>query len=79
VDGAPRAKSHRLEGGEEVELTVPEQPQAGLEREEVPLRIAWEDDHVLVVDKPAGVVVHPSPGHSSGTLVHGLVGLAAGG
>ena len=79
VDGARRAKSHRLGGGEEVELTVPEQTPAGLEREEVPLRIAWEDEHVLVVDKPAGVVVHPSPGHSSGTLVHGLVGLAAGG
>jgi 23S rRNA pseudouridine1911/1915/1917 synthase len=48
-------------------------------REEVPLRIAHEDEHLLVVDKPAGVVVHPSPGHASGTLVHGLVGLTAGG
>ena len=72
-------KSHRLEGGEQVELTVPEPAPVGLEREDVPLRIAWEDEHVLVVDKPAGVVVHPSPGHASGTLVHGLVGLAAGG
>jgi 23S rRNA pseudouridine1911/1915/1917 synthase len=80
VDGEPRQKSHRLEGGEEVELDVPEPATGGvLEREEVPLRIAYEDDHLLVVDKPAGVVVHPSPGHASGTLVHGLVGLAAGG
>ena len=80
LNGQPRPKSHRLEGGEEVELTVRDPgTRSVLEPEEVPLRIAWEDEHVLVVDKPAGVVVHPSPGHSSGTLVHGLVGLAAGG
>jgi 23S rRNA pseudouridine1911/1915/1917 synthase len=80
LNGQPRPKSHRLEGGEEVELTVRDPgTRSVLEREEMPLRIAWEDEHVLVVDKPAGVVVHPSPGHSSGTLVHGLVGLAAGG
>ena len=79
VDGRPRPKSHRLEGGEHVELEVPEAPARQLRREEVPLRIAFEDEHLLVVDKPAGVVVHPSPGHESGTLVHGLVGLAAGG
>ncbi len=79
VDGERRPKSHRLEGGEEVELTVAEPVPAELRREDVPLRIAYEDEHVLVVDKPAGVVVHPSPGHASGTLVHGLVGLAGGG
>jgi 23S rRNA pseudouridine1911/1915/1917 synthase len=45
----------------------------------VPLRIAWEDDHLLVVDKPAGVVVHPAPRHATGTLVHGLLGRLAGG
>jgi 23S rRNA pseudouridine1911/1915/1917 synthase len=79
VNGEPRPKSHRLEGGEQVELTVREAVAPGLRREEVPLRIAYEDDDLLVVDKPAGVVVHPSPGHASGTLVHGLVGLTAGG
>ena len=79
VDGEVRPKSHRLAGGERVELAVPEAAPSGLEREEVPLRIAYEDDDVLVIDKPAGVVVHPSPGHASGTLVQGLVGLAAGG
>jgi 23S rRNA pseudouridine1911/1915/1917 synthase len=79
VDGERRPKSHRLEGGEEVEVSVPEPVTQELEREDVPLRIAYEDEHVLVVDKPAGVVVHPSPGHATGTLVHGLVGLAGGG
>ena len=43
------------------------------------LRIAYEDEHLLVVDKPARIVVHPAPGHATGTLVHGLVGHAAAG
>ena len=47
--------------------------------EELPLRVAWEDEHLLVVDKPAGIVVHPAPGHATGTLVHGLLGRAGGG
>jgi 23S rRNA pseudouridine1911/1915/1917 synthase len=79
VDGAVRAKSHRLEGGEEVELEVPRPAAPAVELEEVPFRVAYEDEHLLVVDKPAGVVVHPGAGHASGTLVHGLAGQAAGG
>ena len=43
------------------------------------LRIAYEDDHLLVVDKPAGIVVHPASGHASGTLVQALAGRSAGG
>jgi 23S rRNA pseudouridine1911/1915/1917 synthase len=43
------------------------------------LRVAYEDEHLVVVDKPAGLVVHPAPGYATGTLVHGLLGLAAGG
>jgi 23S rRNA pseudouridine1911/1915/1917 synthase len=78
VDGALRPKSHRLVGGEEVAFE-PEARAEGLVREDLPLRIAWEDEQLLVVDKPAGLVVHPAPGHASGTLVHGLVGRAAGG
>ena len=74
-----RAKSHRLEGGEEVELEPPESVAPQIEPEEVPFRVAYEDEHLLVVDKPAGVVVHPGAGHASGTLVHGLAGRAAGG
>ena len=78
VDGQARAKSHRLEGGEELEFQPPE-PEPVLEPEEVPLRIAYEDEHLLVVDKPAGIVVHPAPGHATGTLVHGLLDQLAGG
>jgi 23S rRNA pseudouridine1911/1915/1917 synthase len=79
VDGAKRPKSHRLEGGEELELEVAESVETELQAEDLSLPIAYEDDHVLVVDKPAGIVVHPSPGHATGTMVHGLVGRAAGG
>jgi 23S rRNA pseudouridine1911/1915/1917 synthase len=79
VDGAVRAKSYRLIGGEHLELDVPEGRPSALEPEQLDLRVAYEDEHLLVVDKPAGVVVHPSAGHSSGTLVHGLLGHAIAG
>jgi 23S rRNA pseudouridine1911/1915/1917 synthase len=73
VDGQREAKSHRLTGGEEVEFEPPERPTTGLAAEEMDLRIAYEDEHLVVVDKPAGLVVHPAPGHATGTLVHGLL------
>jgi 23S rRNA pseudouridine1911/1915/1917 synthase len=78
VDGKPAPKSRRLAGGEELEFEPPAAP-AALAPEEVGLRIAHEDEHLLVVDKPAGVVVHPSPGHGSGTLVHGVLAHGAAG
>jgi 23S rRNA pseudouridine1911/1915/1917 synthase len=71
-------KSRRLGGGEEVEFDPPEAPPA-LAAEEVGLGIPYEDEHLLVVDKPAGVVVHPSPGHATGTLVHGVLAHGAAG
>ena len=73
VDGRARAKSYRLEGGEELEFEPPAQPKSSLEPEAMDLVVPYEDEHLLVVDKPAGLVVHPAPGHSSGTLVHGLL------
>jgi 23S rRNA pseudouridine1911/1915/1917 synthase len=79
VDGRARPKSYRLEGGEELEVELPPQPTAEIEPEDVELRIAYEDEHLFVVDKPAGVVVHPGAGHATGTLVHGLAGRIAGG
>ena len=78
VDGAARPKSHRLEGGERVEVELGPRP-AGLAPEPIELRIAWEDEHLLVVDKPAGLVVHPAAGHATGTLVHGLLAHAIAG
>ena len=77
VDGERRAKSHRLEGGEELEVALPEP--ARLEPSEKPLEVVFEDEHLLVIDKPAGLVVHPAPGHDEETLVNRLVGLGAAG
>ncbi|HUZ15428.1 MAG TPA: RluA family pseudouridine synthase [Gaiellaceae bacterium] len=71
VDGSPRGKSHKLSGGETVELELAKAA-AAPEVAPVELTIAYEDDHLLVVDKPAGVVVHPGPGHAAGTLAHAL-------
>jgi 23S rRNA pseudouridine1911/1915/1917 synthase len=79
VDGSARGKSYRLEGGEQLEVDLPERRDSPLEPEELGLPIAYQDEHLLVVDKPAGIVVHPSAGHSSGTLVHGLLGREIGG
>jgi 23S rRNA pseudouridine1911/1915/1917 synthase len=79
VDGARPAKSRRLSGGETLELELPAPKTDALEPEEMELPIAYEDEHLLVVDKPAGVVVHPAPGHARGTLVHGLLARGAAG
>jgi 23S rRNA pseudouridine1911/1915/1917 synthase len=79
VGGEERPKSHRLEGGEELDVSLPEGRSSALEPEALDLRVAYEDEHLLVVDKPAGMVVHPSAGHAEGTLVHGLLGHAIAG
>jgi 23S rRNA pseudouridine1911/1915/1917 synthase len=79
VDGARRPKSHKLESGEALEVELPERTASTLVPEDVPLGIAYEDEHLVVVDKPAGVPVHPSAGHASGTLVHGLLAHAIAG
>jgi 23S rRNA pseudouridine1911/1915/1917 synthase len=73
VDGRSRAKSHKLEGGEELEFEPPAPRTSTLEPQEMDLVIPYEDEHLLVVDKPAGLVVHPAPGHARGTLVQGLL------
>ena len=68
VDGAVLKAAHRLRGGERIEIEIPPPPDETLAPEPVPLSILYEDDHVLVVDKPAGMVVHPGAGRSQGTL-----------
>ena len=77
VDGVARAKSYRLEGGEE--LQVPEAPEVPVVEPPPAPRIAYEDEHLLVVDKPPGLVVHAGAGHSGDTLVDALRGRIAGG
>ena len=71
VDGAVVERpSEALVGGERIEATVPAARPADIEPESIPLDVIFEDSDLLVIDKPAGMVVHPSPGHESSTLVH---------
>ncbi len=78
VDGELRPKSHRLEAGSVVSAELPDPP-AGLVAEPVSVPIVYEDEHLLVLDKPSGLVVHPGAGVRGGTLVGQLLSLGAAG
>lgn len=77
VDGKPQAKSFRLAGGERVSASLAP-PDDAVEPVAPEPRIAWEDEDLAIVDKPAGLVVHPAPGHRATTLVDLLALLAEG-
>ena len=68
VDGVPRKAAHRLKVGERVRAVLPPPPSDEMAAEPIPLRVIFEDAHVLAVDKPAGMVTHPGAGQSTGTL-----------
>lgn len=73
-DGSPVSDaSRKVRGGETYVLTVPPPAPARPQPENIPLDVIYEDDDLIVLDKPAGLVVHPAPGHSSGTLVNALL------
>ena len=71
VDGASTKPGNRLKGGERIEVTLPPPEPIAIEPEEVEFTVLHEDDDLLVIAKPPGVVVHPASGHKKGTLVHG--------
>ncbi|MDE6213954.1 MAG: RluA family pseudouridine synthase [Lachnospiraceae bacterium] len=73
VNGTPRKANYRLRVDDEVSFSVPEAVEPEITAEEIPLSILYEDEDVLVVDKPKGMVVHPAPGHYSGTLVNAVL------
>ncbi len=73
VDGRSARKSERVEAGQVIEVVVPPPQPVEAEPEDIPLDIVYEDEHLLVLDKPPGMVVHPAPGHASGTLVNALL------
>src|SRR6185369_9704558 len=75
VDGSPVRASYRLRGGESVELSIPEHdPSAtAVTGEAIDLDVLYEDEEMLAINKPAGMVVHPAAGNRSGTLVHALL------
>ncbi len=72
-DGQPVKANTVVPSGAVLVIDVPPPEPAGIEPEAIPLDVVFEDDDVLVIDKPAGLVVHPSPGHWSGTLVNALL------
>lgn len=75
VDGIPAKKGGvRLEGGERLRVRIPPPQPVGLIPEQIPLSVIFENDDLLVIDKPAGMVVHPAAGHDTGTLVHAVLG-----
>ena len=76
VGGRRARSSDRLAGGEPISVELEPRADTSLEPETIPLAIAYEDESLLIVDKPAGMVVHPSAGHAHGTLVHALLGRA---
>jgi 23S rRNA pseudouridine1911/1915/1917 synthase len=80
IGGAAVTKRRALVAGERLVIELMPKPASGLTPQDVPLVVRYEDAALVVVDKPAGVVTHPSKGHESGTLVHGLLahGIAGG-
>jgi 23S rRNA pseudouridine1911/1915/1917 synthase len=79
VDGRPQPKRHVVSAGEQVTIDEPQPAAVASVQSPALYAVAYEDEHLLVVDKPAGVVVHPARGHRSGTLAQALADRAAGG
>lgn len=73
INGAPSKPSHRLSRGDDIVVLLPPPEVMALEAEPIPLRIIYQDEDVIVVDKPAGLTVHPAAGHPRGTLVNALL------
>ncbi len=66
-------KKIKVVAGDRLNLVIPELEKLNLTPENIPLDILYEDEHLIIVNKPAGMVVHPAPGHHTGTLVHALL------
>ena len=73
VNDAISKKSYRIEAGDVIEIDVPEPEEISVSPENIPLDVVYEDDDLIVVNKPKGMVVHPAPGNYSGTLVNALL------
>ncbi len=73
VNGSTAAKNYKLKAGDRVSVEIAEPKEVDILPENIPLDIVYEDEHLLVVNKPKGMVVHPAPGHYSGTLVNALM------
>ncbi len=73
LNGKAGKKNDRLNPGDSIEVTLPEPKEIDVEARDIPLDIVYEDEDVVVINKPKGLVVHPAPGHQDDTLVNGLL------
>lgn len=73
VNGRPTRPAYRVEAGDQIVIRLPDEPEQAIRPEAIPLDILYEDASLLVINKPAGMVVHPAYGHTSGTLVNALL------
>ncbi|MBI3008652.1 MAG: RluA family pseudouridine synthase [Candidatus Omnitrophica bacterium] len=73
LNGKPTKSHHIIHEGDRIETELPEPKKIALLPEDIPLDIVFEDEHIIVVNKPAGLVVHPAPGHYTGTLVNAIL------
>ncbi|MGH2670024.1 MAG: RluA family pseudouridine synthase, partial [bacterium] len=73
LDGRQAKRSERIDAGSTVSVTIPPPETIDLAPEDIPLTIIYQDSDIIVLDKPAGLTVHPAPGHPSGTLVNALL------
>ncbi len=78
LNGQPTEQKYRVSGGERVDVEVKLEPDPKVQAQDIPLEICFEDDHLLVVNKPAGLVVHPAAGNPDGTLQNALLHLDPG-
>src|SRR5207244_3434915 len=78
VDGRAARPAAKLRAGALIEVEQAEPVDVGLAVEPIPLRVIYRDEAIVVVDKPAGLVVHPAPGHRSGTLANALLAIDPG-
>ena len=73
VSGKPAQKKYAVKLGDEIEIALPEAKEYDAEPENIPLDVVYEDNYIIVINKPSGMVVHPAPGNYSGTLVNALL------
>lgn len=73
VNGLARKKNHRLRSGDLISVSIPDNTEIEFAPQDIPLKVVFEDEHIIVVDKPAGMCVHPAPGNMEGTLVNALL------
>ncbi|MCM1088109.1 MAG: RluA family pseudouridine synthase [Muribaculaceae bacterium] len=73
VNDRPQKASYRIKADDEIHFQIPDAVKPSIPPEEIPLSILYEDEDVLIVDKPKGMVVHPAPGHYNGTLVNAVL------